>query len=79
MNIGYQSIKDCYSYNVIKKYLNNNVKIFEYNNFEDIFNNLNNNNIDFAVLPIENSIGEANFINYDLFYNYNIKENIHKY
>jgi aspartate/methionine/tyrosine aminotransferase/prephenate dehydrogenase/prephenate dehydratase len=73
MKIGYQCIKDCYSYNVIKKYLNNNIETVGYNNFEEIFDNLNNNKIDFAVLPIENSVDESTFVNYDLFYNYNVK------
>ena len=66
MKIGYQCIKDCYSYNVIKKYLNSNIETAGYNNFEEIFDNLNNNKIDFAVLPIENSVDESTFVNYDL-------------
>jgi len=75
MNIGYQGQKSCYSYQVVKKYLSDNIKTNGYNNFELVFDALENREIDFAVLPIENSIGGSIFVNFDLFYKYDV--NIH--
>ena len=71
MNIGYQGEKNCYSYQVVKKYLNNN-KAHGYNNFELVFDALENQEVDYAVLPIENSLGGCIFVNFDFFYKYDI-------
>ena len=68
--IGFQGEEGCYSYQVIKKYLAFTSKGFH--SFEDIFINLINNNIDYALIPIENSTGGSILINYDLFVKYNI-------
>lgn len=71
MNIGYQGQKNCYSYQVLKKYLTDN-KAYGYNNFELVFDALENQEIDYAVLPIENSLGGCIFVNFDFFYKYDI-------
>lgn len=71
MNIGYQGEKNCYSYQVVKKYLNEN-KAHGYNNFELVFDALENQEVDYAVLPIENSLGGCIFVNFDFFYKYDI-------
>jgi aspartate/methionine/tyrosine aminotransferase/prephenate dehydratase/prephenate dehydrogenase len=73
MKIGYQGQEDCYSYQVSKKYLSENNELIGFNKFEDVFISLKNQDIDFALLPIENSLGGTLFMNFDLFYQYNIK------
>ena len=73
MKIGYQGEENCYSYQVLKSYLSNNLDNKGYNNFESVFEALHHQEIDFAVLPIENSLGGCIFVNYDLFYKYNIR------
>lgn len=72
MKVGFQGINNCYSYQVIKKYLFEQTNTFGYKKFETIFEDLELDKIELAVIPIENSIGGCLFINYDLFYKYNI-------
>ena len=77
MHIGYQGIKNSYSHQVCKKYLDTN-KLPEDNlngfkSFELVFSGLLFGLIDLAILPIENSIGGCIFMNFDLFYKYNIR------
>ena len=72
MNIGYQGFKNCYSYQVSNKYLHG-VNPTGYKSFELLFESLKNGELDYAVIPVENSIGGCIFINYDFFYKYNIK------
>lgn len=79
MRIGFQGIKNCYSYQVLDKYMK--MYIIEpigFKSFEELFNNLKNNTIDYAILPIENSLGGSVFVNsyasqMDLFYKHEIK------
>lgn len=73
MKLGYQGEENCYSYQVIKKYLDNNLYNKGFSSFESVFEALHYEEIDFAVIPIENSLGGCIFVNYDLFYKYNIK------
>ena len=73
MKIGYQGEENCYSYQVLKNYLSTDLNSKGYKNFEDVFEGLYSEDIDFAILPIENSLGGCIFVNYDLFYKYNIK------
>ena len=77
MKVGYQGVKNCYSYQVLDKYLQD-IKPVGYNNFDIIFEKLFKKEIDFAVLPVENSLGGSIFANSfssqnDLFYKYNIR------
>ena len=73
MKIGYQGTKYCYSYQAIKRTINLEKEMIGFETFEEVFINLDNDNIDFAMIPIENSTGGTIFINYDLFYQYKIK------
>ena len=68
MKIGYQGTKYCYSYQAIKRTINLEKEMIGFETFEEVFINLENDNIDFAMIPIENSTGGTIFINYDLFY-----------
>jgi len=73
MKIGFQGIYNCYSHQVLLKYLVPIVNSTGYKKFEDIFQDMNNNIIDFALVPIENSLGGCIFMNYELFFKYNIE------
>ncbi len=74
MRIGFQGKKNCYSYQVIESYLNiNKTETIGFKTFENVFESISKNEIDYAVLPIENSIGGCIFVNYDLFNKYDIK------
>ena len=74
MRIGFQGKKNCYSFQVIESYLNiSKIETIGFKTFENVFESINRNEIDYAVLPIENSIGGCIFVNYDLFNKYDIK------
>lgn len=73
MKIGFQGIENCYSHQVLKKYLLSQVDSKGYQTFEKVFEDLADDNIDFALIPIENSIGGCIFVNYNLFYKYGIE------
>lgn len=77
MHIGYQGIENCYSHQVCTKYLDmnkiSNDKLKGFKSFDLVFKGLLFGLLDMAVLPIENSIGGCIFLNFDLFYKYNIK------
>ena len=73
MKIGFQGEENCYSYQVLKKYLSVDLENKGYTSFEQVFEALYFEEIDFALIPIENSLGGCIFVNYDLFYKYNIK------
>ena len=77
MHIGYQGIENSYSHQVCSKFLDmkklGDDKVRGFKSFEIVFNCLLFGLIDFAILPIENSIGGCIFLNYDLFYKYNTK------
>lgn len=73
MKIGFQGIENCYSHQVLKKYLLKQVDSRGYKSFEKVFEDLADDKIDFALLPIENSIGGCIFVNYNLFYKYGIQ------
>lgn len=77
MHIGYQGIKNSYSHQVCTKYLDmkklNSDDLIGFKSFELVFKSLLFGLLDLAVLPIENSIGGCIFVNYDLFFKYNIK------
>ena len=77
MHIGYQGIENSYSHQVCTKFLDmkklGDEKLKGFKSFEMVFKGLLFGLIDSAILPIENSIGGCIFINFDLFYKYNIK------
>ena len=70
--IGYQGEENCYTFNVIKKNLDESFEPIKYKTFNKVFEDLNNDLLDFIMIPIENSTGGSIYINYDMFYKYNI-------
>jgi len=75
INIGYQGIENCYTYQVIQTFLNNYNPI-GYKNFINVFDSLINHQVDYILIPIENSTGGSIYINYDMFYKYQHEHNI---
>ena len=71
MIIGYQGELGCYSYNSIKKYFKYIPKSFK--TFEEIFIALNNKEIDYGYIPINNTIGGRLHENDKLISKYNVK------
>jgi len=71
MIIGYQGELGCYSYNSIKKYFKYIPKAFK--TFKDIFIALNNKEIDYGYIPINNTLGGRLHENDKLIIEYNIK------
>ena len=71
MIVGYQGEMGCYSYNSIKKYLKYVPKAFK--TFEEVFIALNNGDIDYGYIPIENTIGGRLHENDKLIQKYNVK------
>ena len=55
MKLGYQGEENCYSYQVIKKYLDNNIYNKGYNSFELVFEALHNEEIDFLTSKLSDS------------------------
>lgn len=72
MRIGYQGITNCYSYKVCESFLSN-YEFIGFKSFDLVFKSLSFGLVDYAVIPIENSIGGCIFMNYDNFYKYDIK------
>ena len=73
MIIGYQGIPGSYSEEVIIKNLGSNYKTDPMSNFEDVFQKVADLNIDYAMIPIENSLGGSLHVNYDLLLKYDLK------
>lgn len=73
MIIGYQGIPGSYSEEVIIKYLGSNYETDPMSDFENVFQKVNTNNVDYAMIPIENSLGGSLHINYDLLLKYDLK------
>jgi len=73
MKLGYQGIPGCYSEEVIVKFIGNQYETESLSDFESVFKKVTNNQIDYAVIPIENSLGGSLHINYDLLIKYNLK------
>lgn len=70
MKIGFQGVRGAYSEAAIYKYFGENSEISPvgHETFEDVFEALNNHQIEMAMLPIENSIVGSVSINMDLLY-----------
>ncbi len=54
--IGYQGVRGCYSEQASKIFFRESIEFKQYKTFRDVFEGLKNEEIDFAVLPIRNSI-----------------------
>lgn len=70
LTIGFQGIKGSFSEEALLKYFNNPGSTKNFEEFEDVFKALENNQIDYAVLPIENSYTGAITEVYDLLEKY---------
>ncbi|MCT4507368.1 MAG: prephenate dehydratase [Tepidibacter sp.] len=53
--VGFQGIRGSFSEQALKEYFGENTKTKNLNEFEDVFKAVKNNDIDYGVLPIENS------------------------
>jgi exosome complex component RRP43 len=73
MIIGYQGIPGSYSEEVIIKNLGSNYETDPMSDFENVFQKVFNNKIDYAMIPIENSLGGSLHVNYDLLLKYDLK------
>ena len=65
MKIAYQGIKGAYSEAAIYKHYGK-IEAIGYESFEDVFDAVNNNLVDFGFLPFENTIAGSVVQNYDL-------------
>ena len=85
--ISYQGEIGSYSEGAILKYLGNDVVKYPKKIFEDVFKSVMNDECDYALIPIENSLGGSLHVNYDLIleyknlnivaeYNYKIEHNL---
>ena len=66
MKIGYQGIKGAYSELAVYQHFGNNAEAIGFDISEDVFEALEKKEIDYVVLPFENSIAGSVAINYDL-------------
>lgn len=66
MKIGFQGLKGAYSQGAIYSYFGINTETIGYESFYEVFRALENQEIDYGVVPIENSIGGSVAENYDL-------------
>lgn len=66
IRIGYQGVEGSFSEEALRKYFNSYDSIKNYDEFKDVFTALENNEIQYAILPIENSYTGAITEVYDL-------------
>lgn len=71
VKIGYQGVEGSFSEEALRKYFNSYDSIKNYEEFKDVFIALENNEIQYAILPIENSYTGAITEVYDLLVKYN--------
>lgn len=64
--VAYLGIPGSYSHEAMNKYFGNEIIAKNYNNFESIFNAVANGDVNYAILPFENSSTGAIKDNYDL-------------
>lgn len=72
IKIGYQGVKGSFSEEAMIKYFGENHSTTDYEEFEDVFLALKNNEIDYGILPIENSCTGAITTVYDLLVKYGL-------
>lgn len=74
LKVGIQGIRGSFSYSAAKKFfLEENIVFLELDSFRKIFESLENNKIDYGVIPIENSIAGSVYENYDYLNKFNVK------
>ena len=72
IKIGYQGVKGSFSEEAMIKYFGESHTTIDYEEFEDVFVALKNNEIDYGILPIENSCTGAITTVYDLLVKYGL-------
>ena len=72
IKIGYQGVRGSFSEEAMIKYFGENHTTTDYEEFEDVFLALKNNEIDYGILPIENSSTGAITTVYDLLVEYGL-------
>ena len=72
IRIGYQGVKGSFSEEAMIKYFGENHENNNYEEFEDVFSALKNDEIDYGILPIENSYTGAITSVYDLLVKYGL-------
>lgn len=70
IKIGYQGVKGSFSEEAMIEYFGENKNAISYENFEDVFIGLQKNEIDYGILPFENSCTGAITAVYDLLSKY---------
>lgn len=70
ITVGFQGIPGSFSYEALELYFSKDTKRKNYCHFEDVFQALKNDEIDYGVVPLENSSTGAIHDNYDLIRDY---------
>lgn len=73
MTVAYQGEPGAYSQKASKELLGPKITTLSYPSFEDVFKAVANRDVDFAVVPIENSLGGSIHTNYDLLLRYELQ------
>lgn len=73
LKIAFQGELGAYSEMAVYTFFNSNVEVKPCKNFDDVFENVKNNHVDYGVIPIENSIEGSVNRTYDLFLEYDLK------
>lgn len=72
MKISIQGYKGSFHHIVAKYFFGENIDLNERNTFKEVFLDVVNNDVDFGIIAIENSIAGSIYENYDYFLKYNI-------
>jgi prephenate dehydratase len=70
--VGYQGVPGAYSEGSCKEMLGNSAEPVGLPSFEDVFQAVESGAVDYALLPIENSLGGSIHANFDLMLRYNL-------
>lgn len=72
LKVGFQGLRGAYSEMALKKYFGDKAEPFGFNEFEDVFKALENDRIDYGVLPLENTMAGTVTENYDMLLRYDV-------
>eukprot|EP00656_Telonema_subtile_P013870 TRINITY_DN17055_c0_g1_i1.p1 TRINITY_DN17055_c0_g1~~TRINITY_DN17055_c0_g1_i1.p1 ORF type:complete len:307 (+),score=86.90 TRINITY_DN17055_c0_g1_i1:37-957(+) len=72
VTVGYQGVPGAYSEAACKQMLGANANPIGYPSFESVFQAVEKGEVDYALLPIENSLGGSIHANFDLMLRYNL-------
>lgn len=72
LKVGFQGLRGAYSEMALKKYFGATAEPFGFNEFEDVFVHLDNEQLDYGVLPLENTIAGTVTENYDMLLRYKV-------